>query len=103
MGGRKGDEVFSVTSAPVSPAKEREQRSRRYAIAMSIRMGCFILVWFLPGWWKLAAVLGAILLPYVAVVIANAGHEEQRKLPPPVPPIVLPAIEGRTDHLGSAS
>jgi hypothetical protein len=46
---------------------------RAYSMAMSIRMACFILVFFVPGYWKLVFGLGAVVLPYVAVVLANVG------------------------------
>jgi hypothetical protein len=48
---------------------------RAYSTAMSIRMACFILVFFVPGWWKLVFGLGAVVLPYVAVVLANVGSK----------------------------
>ena len=43
----------------------------RYTVAMGVRILCVVLAFFLPGWWQLAAVLGAIVLPYFAVVAAN--------------------------------
>jgi len=50
---------------------------RRYLVSMGIRTGCFILAvvalaglhWTLIGW---TLVIAAVLLPYVAVVMANA-------------------------------
>jgi len=44
----------------------------RYAVAMSIRMVCLIACFFVQGWWLLVPAFGAIVLPYVAVVLANA-------------------------------
>lgn len=46
---------------------------RRYSIAMTVRMVCLILVFVVPDWWKLVFGIGAIALPYVAVVLANVG------------------------------
>ena len=46
---------------------------RAYSMAMSIRMACFILVFFVPGYWKLVFGIGAVVLPYIAVVLANVG------------------------------
>jgi len=43
----------------------------RYTVAMSVRIVCVISAFFLPGWWQLAAIIGAIVLPYFAVVAAN--------------------------------
>jgi len=102
MARRDKDEVYSVTSAPESPAVERDERTRRYIIAMSIRIACFAGVWLVHGWLRLVMVVLMVIMPYIAVVIANAGREQIRKLPAPVPYDDQPAIEGRTDALGSA-
>ena len=61
----------SVTSLPASPEEERRVRVIKYTIAMSVRLLCVILCFFVQGWWLVAAVIGALVLPYVAVVIAN--------------------------------
>jgi hypothetical protein len=45
----------------------------KYAITMSIRMICLVLMLFVQGWWLLVVGIGAVFLPYVAVVLANAG------------------------------
>lgn len=67
------DQPQSITSLPESPADERRRRMIRYAIAMSIRVVCVILCLFVHGWWLLLPILGAVVLPYVAVVLANVG------------------------------
>jgi predicted tellurium resistance membrane protein TerC len=46
---------------------------RKYAIAMSIRTVCLILLVIIPDWWRYIFGVGAIVLPYVAVVLANVG------------------------------
>jgi uncharacterized membrane protein YdbT with pleckstrin-like domain len=61
----------SITSLPESPDDERRRRMIRYAIAMSIRVLCIIACLFVHGWWLLLPILGAVFLPYVAVVLAN--------------------------------
>ena len=38
---------------------------------MLIRVICFVLLIFVPGWWKIAALLGAVFLPAAAVLLAN--------------------------------
>ncbi len=43
----------------------------KYAISMSVRMVCIVAMLFVTGWWLLLCVIGAIVLPYVAVVLAN--------------------------------
>jgi hypothetical protein len=43
----------------------------KYSVAMGIRMVCIVLMLFVHGWWLLLCAVGAILLPYFAVVVAN--------------------------------
>ena len=45
----------------------------KYTIAMSVRVVCLVLMLFVHGWWQALCVAGAIILPYVAVVLANVG------------------------------
>ena len=61
----------SITSLPLSPDEERHTRVVRYTVAMSVRMVCVLLAIFLHGWPQLIAIIGAVVLPYFAVVIAN--------------------------------
>lgn len=63
----------SITALPESPEVDRRRRMARYAIAMSIRLVCVIACLFVQGWWLLLPILGAVVLPYVAVVLANVG------------------------------
>jgi predicted tellurium resistance membrane protein TerC len=63
----------AITELPPSPDEERRGRVIRYTIAMSIRMVCLILAVVLPDWWKVIPLIGAVTLPYVAVVIANSA------------------------------
>jgi hypothetical protein len=62
----------AITELPPSPEQEQSARMRRYALTMGIRMLCVIACLFVQGWWLLIPALGAIFLPYVAVVFANA-------------------------------
>ena len=61
----------AITSLPMSPDEERQVRMVRYATAMGIRMICIAACFFTPGWWLLIPALGAIALPYFAVIAAN--------------------------------
>lgn len=44
---------------------------RQYSLAMGVRLLCVVLCFFVRGWWLLIPALGAVFLPYFAVVIAN--------------------------------
>jgi hypothetical protein len=68
-------ESFSITSAPKSLKNDLAGRQRRYLISMMIRTLCFLLTVVLPSPYRWFALAGATFLPYVAVVIANAGRE----------------------------
>ncbi|TFD57823.1 DUF3099 domain-containing protein [Cryobacterium suzukii] len=61
----------SITSIPASPEVERRNRMIKYSIAMGIRIVCIVLMLFVQGWWLLLCAIGAITLPYFAVVVAN--------------------------------
>lgn len=63
----------SITSLPESPDIERRRRMTRYLIAMAIRVACIFLCFFVHGWWLLLPIVGAVVLPYIAVVLANVG------------------------------
>jgi hypothetical protein len=69
------NEVYDVTSAPKALSNDLSGRQKRYFISMMIRTLCFILTVFLPSPFRWFALFGAVTLPYVAVVIANAGRE----------------------------
>jgi hypothetical protein len=67
--------AYDITSAPTSLTNDQAARQRRYFFSMMIRTGCFILTVILPSPYRWFALLGAVTLPYFAVVIANAGRE----------------------------
>lgn len=61
----------SITTLPLSPEAERHSRMVKYSVAMAVRVVCIVLMLFVQGWWLLLCAIGAIVLPYFAVVIAN--------------------------------
>ena len=61
----------AITELPQSPDAERRTRMIRYTIAMSIRMVCFALAIVIQDWWRVIPLIAALVLPYIAVVIAN--------------------------------
>ncbi|MFT4258913.1 DUF3099 domain-containing protein [Microbacterium sp.] len=86
--------VPAVTSLPQSPRDEADHRVRRYVITMSIRMACFALMVFVQpyGWYTWAFGLAAAVLPYIAVVFANAGSDSTESIPEsPVQQLEAPA------------
>jgi hypothetical protein len=69
------DDVYDITSAQKSLSTDQPGRQRRYFISMMVRTACFILTVILPSPFRWVALAGAVFLPYVAVVVANAGRE----------------------------
>jgi len=76
-------EAVLVTTAARSPAEERRDRERRYLITQGIRVVAFIAAIFLAlaGLWVVAsiAIAMSLILPWVAVVGANAGPKRTRR------------------------
>jgi hypothetical protein len=68
-------DVYDITSAQKSLSSDQPGRQRRYFISMMVRTACFILTVVLPSPYRWIALVGAVFLPYVAVVVANAGRE----------------------------
>lgn len=67
----------SITSLPLSPEVERRNRMIKYTVAMSIRVLCILSMLFLRGWWLLVPAIGAVTLPYFAVVLANVPSKRK--------------------------
>jgi hypothetical protein len=68
-------EVHRITDAGVSLTDDQAGRQRRYLIAMSIRTLCVLGAVLAPSPWRWVLAVGAVILPYIAVVMANAGRE----------------------------
>lgn len=74
----RGEQPIRITTASESRNAEIAARQKRYLISMSIRSVCFIgavlagvnhITWLWP-----VLIAAAIILPYIAVVAANAAH-----------------------------
>lgn len=68
-------EVHQITEAQTPLSQEQSGRTRRYLWSMGIRTACFIGAVLTPAPWRWILIVGAIALPYIAVVVANAGRE----------------------------
>jgi hypothetical protein len=71
--------VHMVTQAHRSLSDDIAYRQRRYLLMMGIRAVCFVIavVLFVNhfGWLVAIPAVGAIFIPYFAVVFANGGRE----------------------------
>jgi hypothetical protein len=87
------DGAIRITTASSSRHEDIAVRQRRYVLSMSLRTVCFVGAVIAEGWLRWVLVAGAVLLPYVAVVMANAvttksdgfaltdGRSDRRQLP----------------------
>lgn len=68
-----------VTEARKPRSEDIAYRERRYLIMMGFRVACFVLTIVLfasgAGWLAAIPAVGAIAIPYFAVVFANGGRE----------------------------
>ncbi len=64
--------VHTVTTAPTSRALDIEARRTRYLWTMGVRTLCFILAMVSSGWLRWSFALFAVVLPFIAVTLANA-------------------------------
>ncbi|WNI25538.1 DUF3099 domain-containing protein [Streptomyces sp. ITFR-16] len=88
---QSGAEVFRITGARQGLAEDVRGRQRRYVISMSVRTVSVVaaaVLWNVERHVAIVALALGVLLPYVAVVIANAGRENTPSLPST---FVLPA------------
>ncbi|MFJ2865198.1 DUF3099 domain-containing protein [Kitasatospora sp. NPDC087314] len=80
----EGGQVFRITGARSSLTDDVRGRQRRYVVSMLLRTVCVLLavvLWDVQRWLAFAALAGGVLLPYFAVLIANAGRERAPGLP----------------------
>lgn len=74
---KKAAKIVSVTSVRRALDEDIEDRSRRYLLSMIFRIICFFLVLIIPSWpARIALGIFAVVIPAVAVLVANAGREK---------------------------
>lgn len=77
-----GEQVYLVTDAQPGHSADLADRRRKYYISMAIRTVCIgLAIFVLTGPARWIAVAAAVVLPYLAVVIANAGPLRDRERP----------------------
>ncbi|MBA2699422.1 MAG: DUF3099 domain-containing protein [Nocardioidaceae bacterium] len=87
------DDPVSITSARVSHSQDLKRRQRRYLLSMLTRTICFVLAIVTDGPVRWVLVAGAVFLPYIAVILANAGDTRTVTGPPAYHTEDLPALE----------
>lgn len=73
MPDRHRDDAVRITTARPSPAADTAARQRRYLYSMALRTLCVVgAVVVGPGWLRWVLIAGAVVLPQIAVIAANA-------------------------------
>jgi hypothetical protein len=99
-----------VTEAKPPMSEDISYRERRYLIMMGIRLVCFVIAVVLfvngAGWLTAIPAVGAILIPYFAVVFANGGREPTgrsrfRPYEPNLPQRYVPPAGDQDTNTGS--
>jgi hypothetical protein len=98
---RKGQvpEVVRITTAPESPEQDMAHRQKRYMISMGFRTVCFVAAILVgDGWLRWVLVAAALLLPTIAVVMANSASPRVEETAPRGPGLTRPELgAGPTD------
>ena len=69
----RAHEAVNITSAQPGRSVDLHRRQVRYLISMGIRTACFVAAVITTGPMRWVFVAGAVLLPYVAVILANTA------------------------------
>jgi len=67
-----------ITDARGAASAELAGRMRRYTITMAFRLACFLSMIFVSGWLRWVLLGAAVLLPYIAVVLANQSDQRTK-------------------------
>ena len=89
------NQVPSISNAPESLAEDQARRTRRYLIQMGIRLVCFLAAVVVHGWFSFVLIGAAIVLPYVAVLLVNAGRDQKTY---DVSPMERLQVDAAPDH-----
>lgn len=85
--------VHTITSAGPSLSADQGRRQRSYLLQMAVRVLCFVgaVLTFhrVPAAVTVLLVIGAVVLPYTAVLMANAGRERQDRNPSVLDPRLI--------------
>ena len=100
----RGPDPVRITTAARPRSEDIRGRERRYLISMAIRTVCFLLTVVFIGHWIMWVFLAAsLILPYVAVVLANAGVNpdpggSEHEYRPDLPALEQRPVDGDPDR-----
>src|SRR5687768_12505316 len=77
-----------ITTARMGNSVEMSSRIRRYTITMAFRTACFVSMILVDGPFRWVLFAAAVVLPYIAVVVANQANQRGKSGQlNPVPPV----------------
>lgn len=95
---RRDDDHIRITTAGTSRGEDTSARQRHYLISMAIRTACLIGAIVVGiGWLKFVLILGAVFLPYFAVVVANTSASGGDGIDLPEAPADLRHLSGSSE------
>ena len=71
---RKGSTAL-ITDARTPASEEMHSRVVRYTFTMAFRTACFLAMYFVHGPMRWVLFAGALVLPYIAVIMANQANQ----------------------------
>ncbi len=89
--------AISITSARAPRSDDIRGREVRYVLSMLVRTLCFVGAVIASGWLRWTLVGAAVFLPYIAVVLANAGVQKDPAPPEAVTPEPMPELGAGRD------
>lgn len=92
---QKDRRTVAITNAQYGHSADLRHRQRRYLISMAIRTACFVAAVATSGAMRWVFVAGAVFLPYIAVVLANAGLQRR---PDEAESVTSEPVGELTDH-----
>lgn len=68
---------YSITAAEAPHSEGLDHRMKRYAFHMALRVACLLVAVATEGWIRWTAVVGVVVLPWMAVVLANGNDRAE--------------------------
>lgn len=96
------EQPIRITTVAPGRGEDIARRQKRYVLSMSFRVVCFVIA-IITGtalhwlWVAMVFVLLALVIPYVAVVAANAAHTKGEDLSLLDSPFGRPELRGGRD------
>ncbi|MFD8953369.1 DUF3099 domain-containing protein [Streptomyces xanthophaeus] len=87
---RDGTRAESITRARTGLSEDVRGRQRRYIVAMGVRSACVVVMAATWNSWPalaIGALVAGVVIPYAAVVSAQAGWRQQRGTRPELAPV----------------